>query len=82
MTFAMIMSNTFLCVITIDCYINVVSKQYYKIFALKKSLPIAIIFTILISLTCGTFEVFFKSRADFKILANSTLFFLVILQHD
>ena len=35
----------------------------------------AIIFTILISLTCGTFEALFKSRADFKRLANSYIVF-------
>ena len=69
------MSGTLLCVILIDRYINVVSNQYYKRIETKKSLPIPVVFTILIPLTCSTFEAFFKSRADFKRLANSYLVF-------
>ena len=75
MTFPMIMSGTLLCVISIDRYINIVSNQYYKRIATKKLLPVVIISTILISVTCGTFEAFFKSRAEFKRLAISYLVF-------
>ena len=75
MTFPIIMSGTLLCVILIDRYINVVSNQYHKGIETKKWLPIPVVFTILIPLTCSTFEAFFKGRADFKRLANSYLVF-------
>ena len=64
------MSGTLLCVISIDRYINVVSNQYYKKIVTKKSLPVAIIFSILISLTWATFEAILKKGADIKRIAN------------
>ena len=71
--FPICMSGTLLCVISIDRYINVVSNQYYQKIVTKKSLPVAIIFTILISLTWATFEAILKRGADITRIANGYL---------
>ena len=56
--FPITMSVTLLCVILVDRYINIVFNEYYKRIVTKKSLPVTIIFTILISLTWVLFDLF------------------------
>ena len=65
-SFPIIMSGTLLCVISVDRYINVVCNKYYKRIVTKKSLPVAIIFTILISLTWAIFEALNQNEVDRK----------------
>ena len=71
-SFPIIMSGTLLCAISIDRYINIVFNQYYKRIVTKKSLPVSIIFIILIiiSLTWVLFETLNQNEADIKTLAK------------
>lgn len=52
--------------ISIDRYINVVRKKYYKRVFTNKSLAIAIILVILISFMHALFETDFKAKLDIK----------------
>ena len=52
--------------ISIDRYINVVHKKYYKRVVTNKSLAIAIILVILISFKLALFETDFKAKLDIK----------------
>ena len=79
-SFPIIMSGTLLCVISVDRYINVVSNQYYKRIVTKKSLPVAIIFTILISLTWAIFEALNHDEADKKTRGKVSSLCVSILQ--
>ena len=79
-SFPIIMSGTLLCVISVDRYINVVSNQYYKRTVTKKSLPVAIIFTILISLTWAIFEALNHDEADKKTRGKVSSLCVSILQ--
>ena len=74
------MSGTLLCVISVDRYINVVSNQYYKRIVTKKSIPVAIIFTILISLTWAIFEALNHDEADKKTRGKVSSLCVSILQ--
>ena len=72
-SFPIIMSGTLLCAISIDRYINIVSNQYYKRIVTKKSLPVSIIFIILIiiiSLGRVLFETLNKNETDIKTVAK------------
>ena len=69
-SFPIIMSGTLLCAISVDRYINVVFNQYYKRIVTKKSLPVAIIFIILLSLTWAIFETLNQNNADIKTIAE------------
>ena len=71
-SFPIIMSGTLLCAISIDRYINIVFNQYYKRIVTKKSLPVSIIFIILIiiSLTWVLFETLNQNEAYIKTLAK------------
>ena len=69
-SFPIIMSGTLLCAISVDRYINVVFNQYYKRIVTKKSLPVAIIFIILLSLTWAIFETLNQNNADIKTIAK------------
>ena len=52
--------------ISIDRYINVVHKKYYKRVVTNKSLAIAIILVIFISFMLDLFETDFKAKLDIK----------------
>ena len=52
--------------ISIDRYINVVHKKYYKRVVTNKSLAITIILVILISFKLALFETDFKAKLDIK----------------
>ena len=67
--FQIVMPGTLLCAISIDRYINVVSNQYYKRIVTKKSLQVAIIFMILISLTWAIFETLNQNETNLKAIA-------------
>ena len=71
MTFPICMSGTLLCVISIDCYINIVHNRYYKIIITKKSLTITSILVILIFFIWGTFEAQFAAESNTKKLAKT-----------
>ena len=68
-SFQIIMPCTLLCAISIDRYINIVSNQYYKRIVTNKSLQVAIIFMILISLTWAIFETLNQNETDLKAIA-------------
>ena len=70
MTFPICTSGTLLCVISIDCYINIVHNRYYKIIITKKSLTITSILVILIFFMWGTFEAQFAAESNTKKLAK------------
>ena len=65
MAFSMCMSGNILCVISIDRYITIVHRKYYKKTS-KKTLAISIIFVILISFILASFEAHFKAKLDIK----------------
>ena len=69
------MSGTLLCAISVDRYINVVSKKHYKRIVTKKSLLVAVAFMILISLSWPIFERLAQNEADIKrIVKGYTVF--------
>ena len=68
-SFQIVMPGTLLCAISIDHYINVASNQYYKRIVTKKSLQVAIIFMILISLTWVIFETLNQNETNLKAIA-------------
>ena len=65
MAFSMCMSGNILCVISIDRYITIVHRKYYKKTS-KKTLAISIIFVVLISFIWASFEAHFKAKLDIK----------------
>ena len=65
MVFSMCMSGNILCVISVDRYITIVHRKYYKKTS-KKTLAISIIFVVLISFIWASFEAHFKAKLDIK----------------
>ena len=58
------MSFSYLCVISIDCYSNVVSNTYYKRIVIKRLQPVSIDFVIVTSFILTTFEAVFLAGVD------------------
>ena len=73
MAFSMCMSGNILCLISIDRYITIVHRKYYKR-TTKKSLVISITLVILISFMWATFEAHFKAKLDIKKTAKLYFF--------
>ena len=69
-TFPICMSGTLLCAISVDRYIYVAHKNYYKTIVTKWSLTITIVGVILISVILGTFNVIFEVRLDLTKIAK------------
>ena len=65
MVFPMCMSGNILCLISVDRYINIVRRKYYKKTS-KKTLAIYIILVVLISFMWAAFEAHFKAKLDIK----------------
>ena len=63
-TFPIKMSFSYLCVISIDCYSNVVSNTYYKRIVIKRLQPVSIDFVIVTSFILTTFEAVFLAGVD------------------
>ena len=70
MIFPICMSDTLLCVISVDRYIYVVHNNYYKAIVTKWSLTITIVWTIVSSATWATFNVSFKGRHEIRKVAK------------
>ena len=64
------MSDILLCVISLDRYIYVVHKSYYKTIVTKWSLTITIVWTILSSATWAIFQVIFRTRLEIAKIAK------------
>ena len=70
MVFPICLSDTLLCVISLDRYIYVAHNNYYKAIVTKWSLTITIVCTILTSATWATFDVSFKARHEITKIAK------------
>ena len=65
MAFTMCMSGNILCLISVDRYITIVHRKYYKKTS-KKTLAISIILAVLISFMWAAFEAHYKAKLDIK----------------
>ena len=70
MVFPICMSDTLLCVISVDRYIYVVHYNYYKRIMTKWSLTITIVCMIFISITWATLDVLFRVRHEITKVAK------------
>ena len=73
-TFPIIMSGCYLCVISIDRCINVASNTYYKIIVTKRLLPVAIGLVIPTSFIWATFEALFLVEGGKRLHCFNNLF--------